>query len=101
MSNKRNHLYHLVDPSPWPIVSAVAGFLLLSGLGFCFSRIEYGLTIFYLGFLLTISCMYFWFRDVAVEASYMGYHTLIVRAGLKLGFYMFIASEVMLFFGFF
>jgi cytochrome c oxidase subunit 3 len=45
--------------------------------------------------------MYFWFRDIAMEASYLGHHTQIVRAGLKLGFYMFIASEVMLFFGFF
>jgi cytochrome c oxidase subunit 3 len=36
-----------------------------------------------------------------MEASYLGYHTLVVKAGLKLGFYMFIASEIMLFFGFF
>lgn len=98
---RRNHLYHLVDPSPWPIASAFAAFFLLSGVGFWFNRIAYGGTIFIFGLLLTLLCMYFWFRDVAVEASYLGYHTLIVRAGLKLGFYMFIASEVMLFFGFF
>lgn len=101
MNQKRNHLYHLVDQSPWPIVSAMAGFLLLSGLGFWFHRIQFGLLIFLSGFALTLFCMYFWFRDVSIEASYLGHHTLIVKNGLKLGFYAFIASEIMLFFGFF
>ena len=29
---RRTHLYHLVEPSPWPIVAAFAAFFLLSGL---------------------------------------------------------------------
>jgi len=101
MNQKRNHLYHLVDPSPWPIISAFAAALLLSGFGFWFHRIQYGVLILLIGFASTLLCMYFWFRDVSIEASYLGYHTLIVRNGLKLGFYAFIASEIMLFFGFF
>lgn len=98
---RRNHLYHLVDPSPWPITAAFSAFLLLSGFAFWFNRIEYGFWILFLGLILTLMCMYFWFRDVSMEASYLGHHTWVVRTGLKLGFYVFIASEVMLFFGFF
>ena len=101
MSNKRNHLYHLVDPSPWPIVAALGAWFLLSGVAFTFHRILYGKVVMIIGLIITLTIMYFWFRDVTVEASYLGYHTKIVRTGLKYGFYAFIASEVMLFFGFF
>lgn len=101
MGNKRNHLYHLVDPSPWPLVAAMGAWFLLSGVGFTFHRILYGKVVMMIGLFITLVVMYFWFRDVSVEASYLGYHTKIVRTGLKYGFYAFIASEVMLFFGFF
>ena len=29
---KQNHPYHLVDPSPWPIIGASAGLVLAMGL---------------------------------------------------------------------
>jgi len=38
---------------------------------------------------------------VVDEATLSGYHTKPVRLGLRLGFMLFIASEFMLFFGFF
>jgi cytochrome c oxidase subunit 3 len=43
----------------------------------------------------------FWFLDISREAVVNGDHTRIVRKGLKIGFIFFIASEIMLFFGFF
>ena len=43
----------------------------------------------------------FWFLDISREAVIIGYHTQIVRKGLKTGFLFFIISEIMLFFGFF
>jgi cytochrome c oxidase subunit 3 len=45
--------------------------------------------------------MYLWWRDVVREATYLGSHTLVVARGLILGFKLFIATEVMFFFGFF
>jgi len=42
MTSRRNHLYHLVDASPWPIMSAMAAFFLLSGAAFSFHSILYG-----------------------------------------------------------
>jgi len=45
--------------------------------------------------------MIFWWRDVIREATWQGYHTLIVQKGLRIGFSLFILSEVMFFFGIF
>ncbi len=42
-----------------------------------------------------------WQRDIVREGSYEGQHTSMVQRGLRLGVMLFIASEVMFFFGFF
>jgi len=39
--------------------------------------------------------------DIVIEATFEGRHTFAVRRGLKLGFKLFLASEVMFFFSFF
>jgi len=39
--------------------------------------------------------------DIIDEATCSGFHTKVVKAGLRLGFILFIVSEIMLFFGFF
>jgi len=44
---------------------------------------------------------FFWFSDIVDEATFGGYHTKVVKFGLRLGFMLFIVSEMMLFFGFF
>jgi len=91
----------MVDPSPWPLALAIGGFFLTSGLAFYMHRISFGFIIFISGFFLLLFTAFCWLRDVSTEASFYGYHTKVVRIGLKLGFLLFIASEVMLFFGFF
>ncbi|HEY4874958.1 MAG TPA: cytochrome c oxidase subunit 3, partial [Puia sp.] len=45
--------------------------------------------------------MSIWWRDVIREATFEGMHTRIVQRGLRLGFVLFIVSEVMFFFAFF
>lgn len=42
-----------------------------------------------------------WYNDVITESTFSGFHTIIVQSGLKLGFILFVVSEIMLFFGFF
>ena len=49
-------------------------------------------------FIVLIS---FWFRDIIIEATYLGCHTERTVRGLKIGFILFIISEVMFFFSFF
>jgi cytochrome c oxidase subunit 3 len=59
-----------------------------------FSHAEYFLT---LAFILVISSMSFWFRDVISEATYIGNHTLAVQRGLNMGVALFIVSEALFF----
>ena len=101
MHTGRRHLFHIVDPSPWPIVSAFSAFFFLSGLAFYMHRIMFGGVFFLLGLLSVALSMFFWCNDIVKEASFEGHHTLVVRSGLRYGFLLFIISEVMLFAGFF
>jgi len=101
MLNKQFHPFHLVDPSPWPIITAWSAFfttfnlvLYMHGYETCFSHTKFFLEI------LIIS-MGFWWRDIIREGTYEGQHTLAVQTGLKLGVILFIVSEIMFFFAFF
>lgn len=83
------------------MVVSFGAFFFTSGLAFYMHRITLGGYIFLLGVVILSLASYFWFRDVVEEASYVGFHTRVVKEGLTSGFYLFIVSEVMLFFGFF
>jgi cytochrome c oxidase subunit 3 len=93
------HPYHLVDPSPWPLVGALAAGILASG-AVVFMH-GGGWPIMALGFVLVLAVMAVWWRDVIREAVHGGYHTPIVQIGLRYGMALFIASEVMFFAAFF
>ena len=97
----RRHLFHIVNPSPWPILSSFSAFYLVSGLAFYMHNVDFGWFFFFFGLLCVLYCVFFWFSDIIDEATNSGYHTLSVRMGLRLGFILFIVSEIMLFFGFF
>lgn len=97
----RKHLFHMVDPSPLPFYTGIAAFFFTSGLAFYIHRIEFGFYFFLFGFVVLLFIASDWFSDICNEASFLGYHTMVVRKGLKLGFLLFIVSEIMLFFGFF
>ncbi|MBI0433624.1 cytochrome c oxidase subunit 3 [Roseomonas sp. KE0001] len=93
------HPYHLVDPSPWPLVSSFSAGLLLFGI---ILWAQHGVRwAFFLGLLGTLTSMFFWFRDVVREARTPGIHTPVVRLGMRYGMMLFIASEVMFFVAFF
>lgn len=53
--------------------------------------------LFFSAFLLVVSSMSFWFRDVISEATYLGNHTLAVQRGLNMGVALFIVSEALFF----
>jgi len=53
------------------------------------------------GLFAVTGVIIFWFRDIIREAVYMGYHTTFVQSNLRLGFMLFIVSEVMFFASFF
>jgi cytochrome c oxidase subunit 3 len=93
------HPYHLVDPSPWPIVGAIAAGATTSG-AVLFMH-GHGSWLLIIGFIGILATMFVWWRDVVREATYRGYHTPVVQLGLRYGMILFIASEVMFFSAFF
>ena len=96
---KRPHPYHLVDPSPWPVVAAVSAFLLAYGLIRLMHEESY--TLFVIGVAAMLFTMAGWWRDVIREAEHEGHHTPVVQIGLRYGMALFIASEVMFFLAWF
>jgi cytochrome c oxidase subunit 3 len=98
---KTAHSYHLVDPSPWPLVAALGAFMLTSGLVLYMHRFNGGFNLFITGFITILFVMYAWWRDIIREATFEDTHTVTVQKGLRLGMVLFIASEVMFFFAFF
>jgi cytochrome c oxidase subunit 3 len=93
------HPYHLVDPSPWPLVGSFAGGALVLGI---IMQAHYGQWwMLALGFAGMLATMFFWWRDIIQESRTPGLHTPVVRIGLRYGMSLFIASEVMFFVAFF
>jgi len=95
------HNFHLVDPSPWPLMTSIGALTLTIGGVMYMHSFEYGAQILELGFISTIIVMIVWWRDVIREATYLGHHTKEVQQGLRYGMILFITSEVMFFFAFF
>ncbi len=89
------HPWHLVDPSPWPIVGAISALALTVG-AVLFMH-GYGWVLMAIGMLGILATMFFWFRDVIQEATFEGHHSAPVQIGMRYGMVLFIASEVMFF----
>jgi cytochrome c oxidase subunit 3 len=94
------HDYHLVNPSPWPLVGSLAACVMAVGAVIAmkglFGLPKGNLAIFIAGLAGVILTMAAWWRDVTIEAN-QGDHTPVVSIGLRYGMIMFIASEVMFF----
>lgn len=91
--------YHLVDPSPWPIVGALGGGLTVVGI---INIAHYGAWGFFIaGIVVVLATAFLWWRDVLRESRTPGLHSPVVRLGLRYGMTLFITSEVMFFVAFF
>ncbi len=100
--HEQNHPYHLVEPSVWPLVGAIAAGTMMAGIVLFMHDIQpWAKFVGPVGILLVFVTMYFWWRDVVKEATFQGHHTPIVQLGLRYGMVLFIASEVMFFAAFF
>ena len=91
--------FHLVDPSPWPLIGSIAALALAGGALLVMRENSYWLLL--IGALGVIGTMFGWWRDVIREAEHEGHHTKSVQVGLRYGMALFIASEVMFFSAFF
>jgi cytochrome c oxidase subunit 3 len=94
------HDYHLVNPSPWPLVGSIAATIMALG-GVTWMKGLFGLPqhtswLFFAGLAGVLFTMVGWWSDVVKEAN-QGDHTPVVSIGLRYGMVLFIASEVMFF----
>jgi cytochrome c oxidase subunit 3 len=97
----KHHDYHLVDPSPWPIVGATAALVtavgaILTMKGLAPGGLQLGPYLLGAGIITILYVMASWWIDVVKEAN-GGDHTRIVQISLRYGMILFIASEVMFF----
>ena len=94
MAHAKNHDYHILRPSIWPLLGALGGFTMLFGAVLWMHSITP--YVFFAGLALVLYVMYGWWSDVVNEGN-TGDHTPVVRIGLRYGFILFIMSEVMFF----
>jgi cytochrome c oxidase subunit III len=95
----KNHDYHLVNPSPWPLMGSVGAFVLAIGaVNYFISHKAGAPQLWYIapGLLIVLATMVLWWRDVIHEA-HTGHHTPVVQLHLRYGMLLFILSEVMFF----
>jgi cytochrome c oxidase subunit 3 len=98
---KTRHSWHLVDPSPWPLVASLGAFFMTSGGVLYMHNFAGGGQLCFTGFVTILYVMYTWWRDIIREATFEEQHTFSVQRGLRLGMILFIVSEIMFFFAFF
>ena len=100
-SKHGSHKFHLVDPSPWPLLTSFCAGTVAIAFSLYMHQVLENDFLAFLSFFLLVSSMACWWRDVIREATAEGHHTKVVVKGLKLGMLLFIVSEVLFFFAFF
>ena len=101
-AHAKHHDYHLVDPSPWPVVGSISAFIMAVGaIGWMHHMYAAAPIVFGAGTIGVLYTMAGWWRDVVKDSVVKGDHTPVVKLGLRYGMILFIASEVMFFFAWF
>ena len=105
MAGDVKHEYHLVNPSPWPLVGSVAAAIMMIGAVTWMESANGGAGLFgmkgnwlfLVGFTLVLITFFGWWKDI-IKESLTGENTsTVIRIGLRYGMILFIASEVMFF----
>jgi len=106
-SHNVNHDYHILDPSPNPLLGGIAALVTaIGGVSYMRWNSEESFMVagmdwanpflLYIGLALVLYTMFIWWRDTIIE-SHAGDHTPVVQLHLRYGMILFIASEVMFF----
>ena len=103
MAGAKNHDYHILPPSIWPLFGSMSALVMAFG-GVMFMHPDAlgpaGGWVFLIGLAGVLFTMYSWWGNVIAEA-HAGDHTPVVQLHLRDGMILFIASEVMFFVGWF
>ena len=100
-AHAKHHDYHLVNPSPWPVIGATSALIMAIGAvmsmkGMTVAGMKLGPFVLGVGVIGVLYVMMAWWSDVIKEAN-TGDHTRVVQIHHRYGMIMFIASEVMFF----
>nr|YP_009441687.1 cytochrome c oxidase subunit III [Usechus lacerta]AOY39206.1 cytochrome c oxidase subunit 3 [Usechus lacerta] len=95
----KNHPFHLVDISPWPILSSFSALITMTGMIKWFHN--YSMNLFIMGMMMLLMIMFQWWRDISRESTFQGQHTFNVTMGMRWGMILFITSEIFFFISFF
>jgi len=95
------HPFHIVTPSPWPLLTSCSALGLVSSL--LFKLKYYDFEVFFLIFCLLVLLLIaaFWWADIIRESTFLGLHTVRVQSQLRSGMILLIVSEIFFFVGFF
>lgn len=93
------HPFHLVTSSPWPLLTSTSLFITIFFFVYYLHTSVLYPFLFRLFSLLSILC--FWFKDIILERTFHGTHTIRVQFGLRFGIILFIVSELFFFISFF
>jgi cytochrome c oxidase subunit 3 len=103
MAGAKNHQYHILSPSIWPLIGAlgaltmaIGAVMYMHGANVSLEKANGGGWIFFGGLLAVLFVMVSWWADVVKEAN-GGDHTPVVQLHHRYGMILFIASEVMFF----
>jgi cytochrome c oxidase subunit III len=100
MAGAKNHDYHILPPSPWPLIGAFSSLMMAAGGIMWMHEAKFGGFVFYAGLAAVLFTFFGWWQQVIKEA-HAGDHTPVVALHLRYGMILFIASEVMFFVGWF
>lgn len=93
----QGHAFHMVDISPWPLVTSFALLALTTSAVGYFHGVELGGYAVLTSIISVVGAIILWFRDVAAEGSLGGHHSFAVQRSLNYGVLLFIVSEIFFF----
>jgi heme/copper-type cytochrome/quinol oxidase subunit 3 len=92
------HPFHVLPPSPWPVLAGFGAGVSCLGMASFFHAIPGGTPLMMAGMMSIAATAIAWWRDCIIESD-MGMHTEVVKQNLMSGVWLFILSEAVLFFG--
>jgi cytochrome c oxidase subunit 3 len=95
-ASAKNHDFHILPPSPWPLLGAFSCLVFAAGAIRWMHKLSFGPEIFALGVFGILLTMFLWWSSV-IRESHEGDHTAVVSLHHRYGMILFIASEVMFF----
>nr|YP_009502014.1 cytochrome c oxidase subunit 3 [Trioza remota]AWU49096.1 cytochrome c oxidase subunit 3 [Trioza remota] len=94
----KNHQFHLVDISPWPLMISI---IIMNYTWFTVIYFNTKLTTTMFSMMGILLVMFKWWNDIQRESTFQGNHTSSVMISMKYGMILFITSEILFFISFF